>query len=77
IGPELHQKSLAGDWKGMSRLITDEMLDVIAVTGTYENIGRKLRERYDGLLDRISLYQPYEVSAEDSRLAALVRAVRP
>lgn len=77
IGPELHQKSLAGDWKGMSRLITDEMLDVIAVTGTYENVGRKLRERYDGLLDRISLYQPYEVSAEDSRLAALVRAVRP
>jgi hypothetical protein len=43
IGPALHHKSLAGDWKGMSRLITDEMLDVIAVTGTYENIGRKPR----------------------------------
>ena len=76
IGPELHQKSLEGDWQGMAQLITDEMLDVIAVTGTYENIGRKLREKYDGLLDRISLYQPYEVPADDSRLPALVRAIK-
>lgn len=76
VGPELHQKSLAGDWQGMTQLITDEMLDVIAVTGTYENIGGKLREKYEGLLDRISLYQPYEVSADDSRLAALVSAIK-
>ena len=76
IGPELHQKSLDGDWKGMARLITDEMLDVIVVNGTYENIGTKLRERYAGLLDRVALYQPYESRADDSRLAALVRQFR-
>ncbi|MFZ3210631.1 MAG: TIGR03617 family F420-dependent LLM class oxidoreductase [Terriglobales bacterium] len=69
---ELHEKSLEGDWAGMTRLITDEMLDTIAVSGTYETIGRKLRERYAGLLDRITLYQPYETSADPSRLAALV-----
>ena len=72
-GPELHQKSLDGDWKGMSRLITDDMLDVIAVRGTYEDIGTKLRQRYAGLLDRVALYQPYESLVDDSRLAALVR----
>lgn len=76
IGPELHKKSLEGDWKGMTRLITDEMLDVIAVSGTYESIGRKLRERYAGLVDRISLYQPHETSVNESRLAALVRQVQ-
>jgi hypothetical protein len=58
IGPELHQKSLSGDWKGMARLIPDEMLDAVAVSGTYESIGSKLRERYAGLLDRTALYQP-------------------
>jgi len=42
IGPELHQKSLDGDWKAMARLITDEMLDAIAVSGTYESVGAKL-----------------------------------
>ena len=76
IVPELHQKSLAGDWKGMARLITDEMLDSVAVTGTYENIGAKLREHYAGLLDRISLYQPYEASVDESRHAALVRHLK-
>jgi probable F420-dependent oxidoreductase len=73
IQPELHQKSLQGDWKGMTRLITDEMLDTIAVSGTYESIGAKLRERYTGLLDCVTLYQPYETSADESRLAALVK----
>jgi probable F420-dependent oxidoreductase len=73
IVPELHQKSLQGDWEGMARLITDEMLDLIAVSGTYDNVGLKLRERYAGLLDRIALYQPYEVSVDESRSAALVQ----
>ena len=73
VGPELHRKSLEGDWKGMARLITDEMLDAVAVSGTYETIGKKLRERYSGLLDRISLYQPYEVSVDEGRCAALVK----
>jgi probable F420-dependent oxidoreductase len=77
IAPELHQKSLDGDWKGMARLITDEMLDTIAVSGSYENIGTKLCERYAGLLDRIALYQPYESVVDESRLGALVRQFHP
>lgn len=76
ILPDLHRKSLAGDWQGMARLITDDMLDTIAVAGTYETIGGKLRERYAGLLDRIALYQPYDTSLEQTRHAALVRAFK-
>jgi len=76
IVADLHQKSLDGDWKGMARLITDEMLDAIAVSGTYETIGAKLRERYADLLDRTSLYQPYQVSADESRCASLVRQIK-
>jgi len=71
IVPELHEKSLAGDWEGMRKLITDEMLAEIAVSGTYDNIGAKLRERYGDLLDRVSLYQPYPVPVEDSRPAEM------
>ncbi len=54
VSPELHKKSLEGNWNGMARLITDEMLETFAVSGTYEDIGKKLHERYAGLLDRIS-----------------------
>src|SRR5438876_12386611 len=72
LTPALHRKSVAGDWKGMAELITDEMVDTFAVTGTYETIGRKLKERYAGLLDRTSLYQPGEAGLDDPRLARLV-----
>ncbi len=73
IVPELHDRSLQGDWKGMAALITDEMLDAIAVSGAWDSIGPKLRERYAGLLDRVALYQPYEVRFEPSRVALLAQ----
>ncbi len=72
VGPELHRKSVAGDWQGMAVLITDEMLDAVAVSGTYEDIGKKLREKYTGLLDSISLYQLGESVVDEARCAALV-----
>ena len=73
ITPELHDKSLQGDWKGMAALITDEMLSTIAVTGTWDTIGSQLRERYAGLLDRVALYTPYDVPLDESRLSRLAQ----
>jgi len=57
----------------MAELITDEMVDTFAVTGTYDTIGRKLKERYAGLLDRTSLYQPYQPGLDDPRLPRLIQ----
>ena len=72
--PHLHRKSVEGDWKGMADLITDEMVDVYAVTGTHEDVGRKLRERYAGLLDRTAFYQPgKQPTLDDPRLPRLVK----
>lgn len=76
IVPDLHQKSLDGDWKGMARLISDALLDAVAVSGTYESIGCKLRERYAGLLDRTALYQPYQVLVDEPRHAALASQLK-
>ena len=73
VVPELHQRSLAGDWKGMASLITDEMLDTFAVSETYDNIGTVLRERYTGLVDRVALYQPYECQLDGPQAARLVK----
>ncbi|MBI1847958.1 MAG: TIGR03617 family F420-dependent LLM class oxidoreductase [Candidatus Rokubacteria bacterium] len=70
---QLHRKSVEGDWTGMADLISDEMLDTYAVSGTYETIGRKIKERYEGLLDRTSLYQPYQPGLDDPRLPKLVK----
>ena len=57
----------------MADLITDEMLSTYAVVGTYETIGAKLKERYEGLLDRTALYQPYQPGLDDPRLPNLVK----
>ena len=73
LTPALHRKSVEGDWTGMADLITDEMVETFAVTGTYETLGRKIKERYAGLLDRTSLYQPYQPGLDDPRLPRLVQ----
>ena len=58
----------------MADLITDEMVDVYAVTGTHDDVGRKLRERYAGLLDRTAFYQPgKQPTLDDPRLPRLVK----
>jgi len=71
--PHLHRKSVQGDWQGMADLVTDEMLDTYAVTGSYDTIGQRLRERYAGLLDRTSFYEPHQPGLADQRLPRVIR----
>jgi probable F420-dependent oxidoreductase len=72
LTPQLHRKSVEGDWQGMADLITDEMLDTYAVIGTHGDIARKITERYAGLLDRTSFYQPHQPGLDDPRLPRVV-----
>jgi probable F420-dependent oxidoreductase len=74
VAPKLHKKSVEGDWAGMANLITDEMLDAYTVTATYDKLRDALVARYEGLLDRTALYQPYQPSLDDPRLPAAIRA---
>jgi probable F420-dependent oxidoreductase len=74
--PHLHRKSIEGDWQGMADLVTDEILDLVSVSGTWDTIGARLLERYDGLCDRIQLYPSFQPPLDEPRLAALVQSVR-
>lgn len=71
--PHLHRKSVEGDWTGMADLITDEMVDAYAVTGTWDTIADAIRDRYAGLLDRTSFYQPHQPGLDDPRLPRVVK----
>jgi len=66
VAPKLNELAAKGDWASMPKLITDEMLDVYAVTGTYDNIADKVKERYEGLLDRVAFYVPYKATFDDA-----------
>jgi probable F420-dependent oxidoreductase len=65
VAYKLNELAAKGDWGAMPKLITDEMLAVYAVTGTYDNIAEKMQERFDGLLDRVALYVPYKAAFDD------------
>jgi probable F420-dependent oxidoreductase len=52
---ELNAKSKEGKWVEMSALITDEILEAIAVVGPPDTIAASLRARLDGIADGVSL----------------------
>ncbi len=57
--PELRRLTKAGAWDELGAVFTDEMLDTIAVIGSPAEVAAQLRERYDGLADRIAIQLPY------------------
>ena len=48
-----------GQWADMGRLITDDILDTIAVTGTWAELPAIIQQKYGSLLDRVSYYLPF------------------
>lgn len=61
LADQLNQLSRRQAWAEMAGLITDDVLDTFAVSG---DVSKGLRDRFDGLIDRISFYTPYEVDPE-------------
>lgn len=53
--PELNKMSKEGRWAEMGDLISEEMLHTFAVVAEPEQIVPKLRERFGGLIDRVTL----------------------
>jgi probable F420-dependent oxidoreductase len=73
LQPELNRLSKLGAWTDMIALVTDEMLDVIGVSGTPAAAGRALRAR-SAWADRASLVLYNET--EPDAVADLVRAFK-
>ena len=60
----LHAMAARGEWQAMGQEITDEMLEAFCVTSTPEQLGQALRQRFDGLVDRLLLNLTYEPAAQ-------------
>lgn len=73
LQPELNHMSKRGQWAEMMALITDDMLDVIGVSGTPIQVARRLRER-NIFADRTALVLYNETEPEAA--ADIVRGVR-
>ena len=67
--------AVRGKWSEMSALITDEMLNAVAIVTTPDQVAARIKERYAGLLDRITFYAPF-TPQESAKWQALVKALK-
>ena len=58
VAEKLSRMVRRGEWDQISGQITDEMMSEFALAGPPEKIPGLLRARYEGVLDRVSLYYP-------------------
>jgi probable F420-dependent oxidoreductase len=65
-----------GLWNDLPALITDEMLERLTVTGTWEELPAKILTKYSGLLDRVSYYLPVVPGENENVWRATVAGFR-
>ncbi|MBW8755578.1 MAG: TIGR03617 family F420-dependent LLM class oxidoreductase [Sphingomonadales bacterium] len=77
LQPKLRQMTREGAWAQMAGEIGDEVLDLFCPTGTPGEIGAALAQRWDGLVDQISLpvdfWRRHGTSREWQDAAALLK----
>jgi len=73
LQPELNAMSKQGRWQEMATLIDDEVLHTIAACGTPAEVAAHIRDRVDGVSDRICLYQPGPITVD--ALAEIIDAL--
>jgi len=73
VGERLGVLAREKKWREMPALITDDMLDAFVVEATPEEIGPALRERYEGLIDRVGLYVPFVPGEKDDFWRRVIR----
>jgi probable F420-dependent oxidoreductase len=74
LGDRLHALSREGRWAEMGPLLDDEVLDAFAVVGAPAEAGAEVVRRYGDVLDRLTLYTPYD--ADPALMAEVAAAVR-
>src|SRR5918994_1461237 len=75
VGEKLGTLARDKKWEDMSGLITDEMLHAFATEAAPDQLGFTLRERYEGLIDRVALYLPFVPGERDDFWRATIESV--
>lgn len=60
----MHAGSVKGEWDAMTSLVTDEVLAEFAVVGSPTEVAAQLRDRFAGVVQRLSFSTPYPVQPD-------------
>jgi probable F420-dependent oxidoreductase len=65
VAETLSAHAAKGEWAEMPMLITDEMLSEFCLVTEEEKLADELKKRYEGIVDRITLYTPFVPGEKD------------
>jgi probable F420-dependent oxidoreductase len=75
VAEKLSAHSARGEWAEMPVLITDEMLSEFCLLTEEDKLAEELRRRYDGIADRLTLYNPFVPGEMDERWRVLAKSL--
>jgi probable F420-dependent oxidoreductase len=76
LADELHGMSVTGKWKEMAARIPDDVLDAFCASGTYDQIGAAIEERFGGISDCVDLGFPGDEGELDPELSDVLADIR-
>ena len=74
VAEKLSAHAAKGEWGEMFGLVTDEILETFCLVTDEESLPAKLKERYAGIADRLTLYTPFTPGEKDDFWVKLVAA---
>jgi probable F420-dependent oxidoreductase len=75
VGEKLSRLASEKKWDEMTSLISDDMLHAFAIEAAPDEVGPALKERYEGLIDRVALYLPFVPGEKDDFWRATLKSV--
>jgi probable F420-dependent oxidoreductase len=76
LAHELSALARRGEWAAMVKLVPDALVERVAVIEKRSSLAAAIRKRYDGILDRVSLYAPIRPDEPEDRWRDFVGAFR-
>ncbi|WIM89586.1 LLM class F420-dependent oxidoreductase [Candidatus Mycobacterium wuenschmannii] len=74
VADELHRLSLQGEWDAMATLVDDDILRAFAVVATVDKLAVAIKQRCDGVIDRVMPSFPRTLPADT--VAAVLNELR-
>lgn len=74
VAERLSAHAAKAEWGEMFSLVTDEILETFCIVSDEASLPARLKDRYDGLADRLTLYSPFTPGERDAFWKRLVEA---
>ncbi|MEM3086139.1 MAG: TIGR03617 family F420-dependent LLM class oxidoreductase [Halobacteria archaeon] len=75
VGEKLREMSLNNQWASMPKAVPDEALETFTVSGSWDEIPGKLKQKYGGLVDRLALYFPFQPGKQDALMKRVAEGI--